>query len=378
MPEPFKTFFNPTMVRSAADHIARHQNGFDAAAFTRDATVDFDRQELKERSTAITHALDRHLPADFDAAVAALLAALHPNPAQEMGQSVSDDAGIRGWFINAMADYVALRGLDNLDLSLKALRAMTTRFTAEFAVRPFLAADPDRTLAHVRQWVKDPSHHVRRLASEGTRPRLPWSMRLHQFVKDPAPILPVLEALKDDPEEYVRRSVANNLNDIAKDHPDLVAGIAARWMQGASRDRARLVRHACRTLIKQGHRPTLAALGYGEAMIRLDEATVQNPHVTFGTTLDLSATLTSTAPGPQKLIVDFSVFFRKANGQLAPKVFKWAMLELAPGETRQLRKSHPIRPITTRRYYAGEQAVSVQINGKTLFKAPFFLQIPDE
>lgn len=378
MPEPFKTFFNPEMVRSAADHIARHLPGFDAARFTRDAVADFDAQELKERSTAITKALDAHLPDDFTKAVDALLAALHPEPAQDMGQSAADDAGIRGWFINAMTDYVALKGQDDLDTSLNALRAMTTRFTAEFAIRPFLARHPEETLAHMRAWASDPSHHVRRLASEGSRPRLPWGMRLHRFVDDPAPILPILEMLKDDPEEYVRRSVANNLNDIAKDHPDLVAEIAGRWMAGASAQRERLVRHACRTLIKAGHQPTLAALGYGEPMIRLDTAAVLTPRVTFGSSLDLTATLTSTSTGNQSLIVDFAISFRKANGQLAPKVFKWASFDLKPGETRVLKKSHPIRPITTRRYYGGQQAVSLQINGKTFWQDKFFLEMPDE
>jgi 3-methyladenine DNA glycosylase AlkC len=160
-----------------------------------------------------------------------------------------------------LTHYVGRNGLKHFDLSMMLLKEMTKRSSSEFDIRYFLLDSPLRAISILQEWTQDPNQHVRRLVSEGTRPRLPWAMRLPVFIEDPSPLIPLLDALKDDEEEYVRRSVSNNLNDIAKDHPDVVAGIARQWLKGASKNRQRLVRHACRTLIKQGHKETLAALG---------------------------------------------------------------------------------------------------------------------
>ncbi len=161
-----------------------------------------------------------------------------------------------------MAHYVGLRGHDHFDLSMTLLKAFTKRFSSEFGIRFFLLDDPEQTLSVLKQWTKDEDKHVRRLVSEGSRPRLPWAMRLPLFIKDPAPVIVLLELLKDDNDEYVRRSVANNLNDIAKDHPSVVADIAGQWMQGADKQRQQLIRHACRTLIKQGNKKVLRVFGF--------------------------------------------------------------------------------------------------------------------
>jgi 3-methyladenine DNA glycosylase AlkC len=164
---------------------------------------------------------------------------------------------------------------------MRVLGEMTKRFSAEFAVRPLIAADPARALPWLVTWAGDENPHVRRLASEGSRPRLPWGLRLKAFVADPGPLLPILSRLRDDLSEMVRRSVANSLNDIAKDHPDLVADVARDWLEDAPRERARLVRHAVRTLVKQGHPATLAALGYGAASVD-GTLTMATPTVAFG------------------------------------------------------------------------------------------------
>jgi 3-methyladenine DNA glycosylase AlkC len=148
-------------------------------------------------------------------------------------------------------------GRDPFEASMKALHELTRRFTAEFAIRPFLIAQEARTLASLMKWTRDPDPHVRRLCSEGSRPRLPWGLRLQSFVRDPRPTLPILEALKDDPELYVRRSVANHLGDIAKDHPDLVLDLCARWLKGASSERKWLIRHALRYPAKKGSKAAL-------------------------------------------------------------------------------------------------------------------------
>ena len=158
--------------------------------------------------------------------------------------------------------FVADHGLECFETSMRAQYELTKRFTAEFSIRAFIERYPNETLKRLAEWAHDPNMHVRRLVSEGTRPRLPWASRLRGFQEDPSPVLELLEVLKDDPEEYVRRSVANNLNDISKDHPELVVEVTRRWWLDASEDRRRLVRHALRTLVKAGNTEALAVLGY--------------------------------------------------------------------------------------------------------------------
>ena len=294
---------------------------------------------------------------------AVLEAILHPMTEVAFDRG-SDEHGMRGWGMMPLGMVVSDSGLENFEASFALLKEMTKRATAEFDVRPFLDKDQDRALAIMAPWVRDDSVHVRRLVSEGTRPRLPWGLRLKKLVADPSPTLPLLEALKDDPEEYVRRSVANHLNDIAKDHPDLVAEIATRWLKGADKNREKLVRHACRSLIKQGHAATLSAFGLNPPEIQVDGPAITTDKVDYGSALGFAIKLTSTAQQPQDLVLDYLVHFKKANGTLAPKVFKWTKLTLAPGEAISLAREHAIRPITTRVYYGGTQAVSLRINGQ--------------
>jgi len=200
-------------------------------------------------------------------------------------------------------------------------------------------------------------------------------MRLSGFVEDPSPVLPLLETLKDDPEEYVRRSVANNLNDIAKDHPDLVAQIAAQWLVGASKERERLVKHACRTLIKQGHPATLAALGFGPPQVVLEALTVTTPVVSLGEALCFEVAMRSTADEDQQLIVDYVIHHVKANGQTSPKVFKWKTMKLKAGTTHAATRRHAIKPITTRKYYAGTHFLELQVNGEVMGRESFELTV---
>ena len=376
MPEPFKEFFNTGMVTAMAGHFQAVHPEFPAKAFVDAATRNFADQELKERSNAIRDALIDALPAEFPRAAQILTAALHPENNDELTLATTDQQGIRGWGIMPMADVVAATGMADFDLSMATLRQMTSRFSAEFAVRPFFAADPDRALAIAADWARDGNYHVRRLASEGSRPRLPWGMRLHCFVADPAPLIPILTALRDDPEEYVRRSVANNLNDIAKDHPDLVAGIAADWRKHAPQPREKLIRHACRSLIKAGHAPTLAALGYGPAKVDLTAFAVTPEVLDFGSALELNAEITSTGTASQDLIIDYVIHHQKADGSTSPKVFKWKIAKVAAGGSLRLTKSHPMRPITTRVYYPGAHRVEVQVNGAVIGGADFMLRMP--
>src|SRR5690606_6245852 len=231
-----------------------------------------------------------------------------------------------------------------------------------------------RVFPVLTRWREDPSAHVRRLVSEGSRPRLPWGLRLQALVRDPAPTLPLLRALQDDPSAYVRRSVANHLNDIAKDHPELVARWVREHRVGAAPAREALLRHASRGLIKAGHVATLAAwdLGQGldgEASLRLTPA-----RVPVGGAVRLDVSLRSRAAQAQELVVDYAVHHVKANGASSPKVFKGWKLSLAPGETRTLGKNHSLREVTTRRLYPGLHRVSLLANGQTVAEAAFELE----
>jgi len=230
MPEPFKTFFNEHLIHDMGAELVKAWPGFDHEEFVASATNNLDKLELKARSAQITDALATCLPDDFEQAAEIMRASLAPPDADALAGN-----GITGWAIMPMTHYVGLHGLGHFDISMTLFREMTKRFSAEFDIRHFLLEEPDRTLRVLRRWTCDSDHHVRRLVSEGTRPRLPWAMRLPAFIEDPAPVLPLLEALRDDKEEYVRRSVANNLNDIAKDHPDLVARLAEQWLVDADK-----------------------------------------------------------------------------------------------------------------------------------------------
>ena len=371
MGEPFKNLFNERIINGMATHLSKAWPEFDSAAFSAMATKNIDDLELKERSVQITEALTAFLPDDFESAASIMLASLAPDDGGDIGSTDVngrniEGRGIEGWAVMPMTHYVGLQGLAHFDLSMMLLKEMTKRSSSEFGIRFFLLAEPERTLSVLETWVGDSNVHVRRLISEGTRPRLPWAMRLPAFVRDPAPILPLLEALKDDGEEYVRRSVANNLNDIAKDHPDLVARIARQWLKGADKNRRRLVRHACRTLIKQGHKGTLKALGFGTPRVEMDMLRISTPHVTFGTALEFELRLTSTADRPQSLVVDYAIHHRKANGATTPKVFKWKTTTLAPGATLSAKRKHAIRKITTRVYYPGGHRLEIFVNGVSL------------
>jgi 3-methyladenine DNA glycosylase AlkC len=266
------------------------------------------------------------------------------------------------------------RGLAQPGRALAVLHALTQRFSAEFAIRPFIAAHPALAFATLARWANDPSVHVRRLVSEGSRPRLPWGMRLKALVADPSPTLPLLRALQDDPSAYVRRSVANHLNDIAKDHPALVAAWLEEHLPGAPAERRALLRHASRTLVKQGDARVLAAWGQGgrfrgEATLALKPA-----RLVLGGAVQLTLELRSTARSEQALAIDYVVHHVKANGSTSPKVFKGWQLTLAPRATLALEKRHAVRPITTRTYHPGRHRVVVQINGQPAAEAAFTLR----
>jgi len=375
MTEPFKNLFNRELIRAMADHLGRHCPDFVASEFRNFAIKGLDDLELKERSDHIVEALTQFLPKSFDQAAPVLMASLMQDPPDDLYEVKTSESGIAGWAIMPMGQYVALHGQKHFGISMQLLEAMTSRFTSESAIRPFLIEQPVKTLAQMLDWTRSGNRHIRRLASEGCRPRLPWSMQLTEFVKDPGPLLSILEALKNDEAEYVRRSVANNLNDIAKDHPDLVAGIAGEWLVDADKDQQRMVRHACRSLLKQGHEQTLKALGYTEPRLSIGDISITTPLVNLGGYLEFEIDLQSLSEVPQLLMIDYIIHHKKANGGTTPKVFKWKNLTVAPNASPHYHKRHAIRKITTREYYAGTHFLEIQINGKSFGKTDFELAL---
>jgi 3-methyladenine DNA glycosylase AlkC len=370
MTEPFKSFFNKEMIAVMGKHFLRVFPDFDVKGFCVAAADNLEALELKERSAQITDALYAFFPDDFEQASTVIMDSLAPDESEVCDVNM---LGISGWGIMPMTHYVGTYGLNHFDISMTLLKEMTKRFTSEFDIRFFLLAHPERTLDILETWALDPSHHVRRLVSEGTRPRLPWAMKLQNFIDDPAPVISLLEILKDDEEEYVRRSVANNLNDIAKDHPDLVADIAEEWMKDANKNRKRLVKHACRTLIKQGHQKTLKALGYGKPQVALEHFKIVTPQVEFGNALMFEMSLASTSDTPQDLIIDYTIHHRKANGTTSAKVFKWKNTTLLPSGKIKASRKHNIKKITTRTYYEGIHYLEISVNGIFIGKDSFYL-----
>ncbi|MGQ3210945.1 DNA alkylation repair protein [Shinella sp.] len=365
MAEPLKNLLHPGLVTDIARHISRHAPDFDTARFTRLATDGMEALELMQRSERIREALAETLPADYAVAANILRQAL-PNDGKP---------GLSGWALLPVNQFVSQHGLEHFDLSLALLKALTPHFTAEFGIRRLIHAEQDRALAEISGWTTDANHHVRRLVSEGTRPRLPWAMRLPALVKDPQPILPILIALLDDPEDYVRRSVANSLNDIAKDHPTLVTDFVERHIEGASTERRQLLRHASRTLLKKGDAKALANFGFAAAKDIGATLSLATPVVVFGDKLGLSITVTNEDAAPQRLMIDYAIHHVKANGSLAPKVFKWKQLDLPAGGRQTIDKDHAIRPITTRVYYPGMHRIEILINGAVCATADFDLRM---
>jgi 3-methyladenine DNA glycosylase AlkC len=257
---------------------------------------------------------------------------------------------------------------------MNALYEMTRRFTAEGAIRAFIQRYPDKTLVRLAIWAGDQNCHVRRLVSEGTRPRLPLAPRLPDFVEDPRPVIALLDTLKSDPELMVRRSVANNLNDIAKDNPALVVETLKSWQKIDDPGTAWIIRHASRTLVKQGNKDVLGLLGYPPGVaIKVSGVELSGSHIPIGDDLTFKICIQSNADAAQNLMVDYIVHHMKANGKLAPKVFKLAKKKLSGRETLQLSKKHSFRPLSTRKYYPGEHLLEIQINGKIYAQAAFSL-----
>jgi len=356
--EPLKAFFDAALVGRIADSLRRAYPALDRKAFIR-AVGPLDDLELLDRARAIAGAFTKTLPTDFELAAELVTRSLAPL------SPTSEGAGMGPFFYLPHVLWVADAGLAHFEAAMALQHALTQRFTAEFSIRAYLERHPEATLARLRAWTTDPSHHVRRLVSEGTRPRLPWAPRLRAFQADPTPILPLLDALVDDPSLYVRRSVANSVNDITKDHPEVAVALATRWMEAPTEERAWVVKHALRSLVKQGHGGALRALGVDaqrRPAVRV-EAALSAARVSIGESLRVVVTVTNTGKKPLAAIVDLGVHFVKASGEARPKVFKLRRVDLAPGASVELPKTLSFAEHTTRTPHPGKHGLDARVNG---------------
>ncbi len=375
--EPFKNLLSPAVVQAMATVLAQHAGAPASRVFAHQALPGLEALELKARAQHLADALAQALPTDTARRRALLLALLHPVDGDEASDTLDSDAqGLRGWAVWPLTLVAVQQDVGGLEASLDLLHAMTQRASAEFAIRTLLLRDQAAVLAVLQRWVHDPSAAVRRLVSEGTRPRLPWGEQLRALREDPHPMLPLLQALRDDPSESVRRSVANHLNDIGKDHPDLLAELAQQWLVGAPESRVRLLRHACRSLIKHGHPQALQAFGLGAPALELASLKVLTPRVVLGQALRFRLELRSQSTLDQTLELDYVLHLRKAHGGTAPKVCKFKRCVLPAGQTLVLERQHPLRAVTVRRYYAGQQGLSLRINGVDMGQVHFALVLP--
>jgi 3-methyladenine DNA glycosylase AlkC len=359
-PFELRAIFNPVYYRRVADLLAAEHAGFNRKRFLAIAMAGLADLTLIERMRRTTNAARATLPDDFPKAVA-VLKRLAPNL----------PSGFTGIWL---PDFVGQHGQDHFDESMAALKFLTPFSSAEFAIREFLKRDLTRTLAVMERWSRDDNEHVRRLASEGSRPRLPWSFRLDAVVANPSHTGAILDNLCADPSLYVRKSVANHLNDISRDHADWMLTKLKSWDLAHPRTQW-IAKRAARTLIKAGHQPALTLFNFGDKpSVKLAEFKVTPARLKLGQVLELSFTLASTARKAQPLAVDYIIHYVKASGGTSAKVFKLTELTLVAGETQRIRKRQTIRDFTTRKHHAGRHRVEIQINGRILAQGQFNLR----
>lgn len=341
-------FFTPESIDAFAALVKKHAPSFDDVAFVSALNDDaFQGLELMQMARRATECLRSLLPDAYADAVAIL-------------SEIAPEA--KGMEAFCLPTFVELYGLEDWDTSLPAMALFTRYASCEFAVRPFILRDAPRTMAFLEGLTGDPDPSVRRFASEGCRPRLPWGVSLPRFKKDPSPILPILERLKDDESEFVQRSVANNLNDISKDHPDLVLDVCARW-RGSSESADRIIKRACRTLLKDGDHRAMRLFGFGNPTnLVVEHLEMDKRRAPIGDDARLSFTLRVDGPEPSKVRLEYVVWYVKAKGKTSRKVFQIREAVLAPGHHEFSRKLSFVDR-STRKHYPGEHRIVVVANG---------------
>ena len=364
--EPLKNIFSRRLLDPVAAEVQTVWPAFDTARFFHLVfDADWEGRELKQRVRHISHALRAVLPPHFPDAVS-IVEKTTERYIVRHGEKLTFE-------YTFLPDFVEANGVDWPDESIAALETITQWSSAEFAVRPFLLRYLERMFAQMLVWSQHPSPMVRRLSSEGIRPRLPWGMGVPTLKRDPKPILPILENLRNDPAETVRRSVANNLNDIAKDHPALVLDIASRWL-GYSPETDWVVRHACRGLLKKGNADALAYFGFEQGVAGVEVSALEaTPQVPLGGRLHFSFSVKNTADMPTQIRLEYAIDYQTLSGKISTKVFKIKELELAAGVSESIARHQSFQDFTTRKHYAGPHRLRIVLNGQAAAELEFLV-----
>ena len=360
-----KDLYSPSFYNRLSDALSITVPGFDKQKFIdKIFTPDFESKELKERMKHTTAVMHQFLTDDYRKNIQLIKKTIEQLKVSGVGSD-----GLAYMFL---PDYLETYGIDFFDESAEALEFVTQFVSCEFAVRPFILKYQDQMINKMQKWSLHSSHKVRRLASEGSRPRLPWAMGIPYLKKDPTSILPILENLKQDDSEYVRRSVANSLNDIAKDHPQVVIDIAKNWT-GISADTDAIIKHGSRTLLKQGHTAILKHYGLDDDGILLSNFKLVVPTVKIGDRLHFSFTVKNQNPRERKVRLEYAVYYKKQNGQNNKKVYKISERQYLAGSEINVNRAQKFVLITTRKFHPGDHQLAIIINGSEKEKLNFEL-----
>lgn len=364
-----KSHFNAETAALLASTIVPVYSQFDSAGFVKEVEAEMEGLEIKDRVMKMAIALKKRLPANYPEAVQVLV--------DSLGDEIEGQEGMftEGWYLMPIARFVEEFGHDHWRESMDAINEITRRHTGEYAVRPYLEIYPEQTIELFYKWALHENHHVRRMVSEGMRPRLPWALQLKQFVKEPAPVLRILELLRSDESEYVRKSVGNSLNDVSKDHPELVLATAERWLKESPTENTRyIVKRGLRTLAQKNHPQALKLLGFtGGEHIALVEFALDSDQIKIGDALDFSITIHNQSEQSHQLTLNYAVHLVRQNGRRNIKVFKLGTRQIEADEMQQLSKSQSFKPIKLRKYYPGMHQINIVINGLVKATAEFEL-----
>lgn len=353
----FKDRISPAAITGLAGILEGAWPDFPRADFERRATRGLTGLEMKGRVVHVADALAGSLPEDFTEA------------ARVIGKAL-DSPEFDGWVVYCVDDFVARYGIDQPEIALPLMARLTSRWSCEYAIRPMIEAHPEITFEYFDRWIESDDANLRRLVSEGSRPRLPWGGHLKAFINDPTSTILLLDRLVDDPSLYVRKSVANHLNDITKDHPELAIETARRWLDegGEPERRAWIVNHGMRSLIKQGDPDALALVGYDQdAEVSITRFLVSPEEIEIGGAVTIEFALTASEPTP--VMVDYAIHHAGSSGVRSAKVFKLKRLGLEPGIEAGFSREHRIREVSVRRIYPGPHLIEVQVNGRVLAAA---------
>jgi len=365
-----KKYYTAECAYAIAEMINRsYPNQINADDYAAEVQSKVPPLELKDRVYVLADGLRKRLPQDYPTAINIIVDSLGPEDEDLTGMFNE------GWYLMPVARFVEEFGLNYPQISMDALAEITKRHTAEYAVRPYIEQHYEFAMKIIGEWAISPNFHLRRAASEGIRPRLPWASKLQCFIDDPKPVLAILELLRSDSSDFVRKSVGNNLNDITKNWPDLVIETLERWKsESPTTETEQITKRAIRGLIKAGNQRALALIGsIGGEDIKVPYFNITPGVIQLGESFQLEVDLINPSSSTYNLTVDYVIHHVRKNGRTIPKAFRLASLKLGAEESRRITKKHVIKAVGVRAYYGGQHQVDIVVNG--LIKASLVFEL---